>query len=122
MELPLTNLTKENVSKYHDLVTGIIGEDFPELRNKYEVIKTIVFRSGNTSPDIVEKEVNDFMGVPCFAISEVTFPSLRNYAIPPKACLQIDLSLFENFPYWEQKYSVRHECFIYPLKKTSLKL
>ena len=89
--------------------------------NKGDFHRTIFNIARARSPDIVEKEVNDFIGVPCFAISGVTFPPLRNYATPPKACLQINLSLFENLPYWEQKYGLRHECFHISIKENESK-
>ena len=108
MELSLTNLTTEDISKYFILVSKIIDKDFPDLKNKYTFIKIIVFRSDRTSSDELEKVVNDFLGK-CISLTGQFFP-IRTTANPPKACFEINISIFEKYENWKQAFEIKHEC------------
>jgi hypothetical protein len=108
MDLVLTNLTTENGSKYSALVKDIIDKDFRELNGKYSSFKVITFRAELTSIEVVNKEVSDFMGEKAISLTGEDF-AIRNTANPPKACLEINISMFEKFQDWKQRFAIRHE-------------
>ncbi len=108
MEISLSNLTNEGVSKYQALVIKIIGQDFPELESKYETVKVVLFRPDSSPLERVKKEVEDFMGGTCVTLSDAF--SLKTTAKPPKACVQINLTVFDEYPSWKQAFALRHEC------------
>ena len=122
MELSLMNLTNEDVTKYLDYINKIMNESFPELNQKYNAIRLIVFRSNGTENDQSEKAVKDFIGGSWVSLTGKIFP-IRSTANPPKACLEINLSSFELYEDWKQAFAIRHECLHLLIKtETSITL
>ena len=108
MDLILTNLTTEDCSKYLALANDIINNDYRELNDKYASIKVITFRTELTSIKAVDKEVANFLGEKTVSLTGKAFP-IRSTANPPKACLEINVSDFEKFQDWKQRFAIRHE-------------
>lgn len=109
-KVTLTNLQKKDVTTYFELAKDVIAREFSELDQLFEEIRVIIGNTDDVRKGLFRREEEKFLDTnELFNITSEIF-ALENWAKPPKACVEINLSIFETFEPWLQKMGVRHEC------------
>jgi hypothetical protein len=95
---------------YRRLVEGIVVSEFPELSRLFEELRVLVGNNDDVENGLFAKQERRFLGdTKLVSITKERF-SLRNWANPPRAIIELNLSVFSLYPEWKQKHSIRHEC------------
>jgi hypothetical protein len=109
LEITVANLTTGSIASYSEMTEKIITDDFPELNDKYEEIRLIVASKDTVENGSLDKAVKDFFGEDIINLAKSNF-ELRSTESPPKASIEFNADLFENFENWKKTFSIRHEC------------
>ena len=109
MNVSLTNLQSQDVEAHYNMVRGVIETEFPELNEMYDEILIIIGNERDIQNRRFEEVVTKFFGERPVSLTSQCFP-VKMTPHPPKGCIEINLSIFETYAEWKQKFSIRHEC------------
>lgn len=110
MKVAVTNFQKRDVEPYAKLVEDIVTQEFSELSHLFEELRILIGNTDDIRAGLFRKHVEEFLtDTELVSLTKDVFP-IRNWAKPPKALIEINLSIFETYEQWKQKLAIRHEC------------
>jgi len=110
MRITITNLQKSDVKPYVSLVECIVTKEFAELNKLFGELRILIGNTDDIRNSLFKKGEKEFLGnTELVSLTKEIFV-IRNWANPPKALLELNLSIFPSYEPWKQKLAIRHEC------------
>jgi hypothetical protein len=110
VRIAVTNLQKSDVKPYVSLVECIVIKEFAELDKMFGELRILIGSTDDIRSGSFKKEEKEFLGnTELVSLTKEIFIA-RNWANPPKALLEFNLSTFSSYEPWKQKLAIRHEC------------
>jgi hypothetical protein len=110
MKVTVTNFQQRDVEPYVKLVEDIVAQEFSELNHLFDELRILIGNADDIRNGLFWKQAKEFLGnTELVSLTKDVFV-IRNWANPPKALIEINLSTFETYEQWKQKLAIRHEC------------